>query len=573
MNQIKVFLYLNDEKPEIRRFGVDNVLVESFQFLKTKLCEVFPILQEKNYTVSWKDEDNDEIIITSDDELKIARMSMDVMKLYVTCKIESEPRSDVPDSGHEKVVHYGVICDGCECVVTGFRYKCTSCIDFDLCSHCEAAGIHSEHCMVRIPTPNLSKDLIRATLKRSRQFMKTVVGNESPHKKNRHERKHYGSGDCRRSTWFETFASYMNEFADLTGDLASAANESQSKSSTPTKNTTENKDETAAEQQVFNLQKKLHDIMEQIGETVANKTPSPSGVKNDEKEKETTGISTESVEISREKITNPTVYDAEASAVTDNLSSGNEPATPNTTPQNSEPSTSKVGNAFDLQKTITSILREMKLTNDSINNKDDKNVNTENVKEGTPLSEGDASIDTNTSTGAQRKGQDKSDGWTMINNDLMDMSPVEASAPPENPQPIGFKDLHHEVEKQLKFENSLYPPLNINAAVFNPRAPEYIPSKATAAPTSSAASSGAVPKTRPTVQPTQAEKPQKENPKPQQPASAAKQLRPHVAHALELMLAMGFSNDGDWLSQLLESKNGNIAAVIDLLTPVRPEKR
>lgn len=43
--------------------------------------------------------------------------------------------------------------------------------------------------------------------------------------------------------------------------------------------------------------------------------------------------------------------------------------------------------------------------------------------------------------------------------------------------------------------------------------------------------------------------------------------RPHVNHAVHAMMAMGFSNEGGWLSQLLESVHGDIPRALDLLTP------
>lgn len=43
--------------------------------------------------------------------------------------------------------------------------------------------------------------------------------------------------------------------------------------------------------------------------------------------------------------------------------------------------------------------------------------------------------------------------------------------------------------------------------------------------------------------------------------------RPHVNHAVHAMMAMGFSNEGGWLSQLLDSVNGDIPRALDLLTP------
>jgi sequestosome 1 len=44
---------------------------------------------------------------------------------------------------------------------------------------------------------------------------------------------------------------------------------------------------------------------------------------------------------------------------------------------------------------------------------------------------------------------------------------------------------------------------------------------------------------------------------------------PHIADAVNRMMSMGFSNEGGWLTQLLESKNGDIDKALDVLQPVK----
>lgn len=50
-------------------------------------------------------------------------------------------------------VHPGVTCDSCNGKVQGFRYKCVTCPDFDLCGGCETKGQHKEHRMMRFAKP------------------------------------------------------------------------------------------------------------------------------------------------------------------------------------------------------------------------------------------------------------------------------------------------------------------------------------------------------------------------------------------------------------------------------------
>lgn len=70
------------------------------------------------------------------------------------------------------MLHPGVTCDGCEGGITGTRFKCTVCPDYDLCSSCQATGIHQEHALLPIwhPLNNMFQWIPRGKwMKRMRQ--------------------------------------------------------------------------------------------------------------------------------------------------------------------------------------------------------------------------------------------------------------------------------------------------------------------------------------------------------------------------------------------------------------------
>ena len=60
----------------------------------------------------------------------------------------------------EGVVHRGITCNGCdEKPIRGTRWHCANCVDFDLCSNCEASNSHTRtHVFykIRVPAPYLS---------------------------------------------------------------------------------------------------------------------------------------------------------------------------------------------------------------------------------------------------------------------------------------------------------------------------------------------------------------------------------------------------------------------------------
>ncbi|XP_034240030.1 protein ref(2)P isoform X2 [Thrips palmi] len=189
----------SDKPVEVRRFGVEQNEVTSFDLLKKKLRLVFPNLNGQDFSVSWKDFENDEIIISSNDELLtfLTETSEQVRRLYLTVKnpisvciqptfewkpidvllgnaMNSSAADDDSDDDDEEEdgvqfssgckrpwqsslrssnlkFHPNVYCDGCNKHVPGHRYKCLECEDYDLCHECESQNIHKEHVMLRIP--------------------------------------------------------------------------------------------------------------------------------------------------------------------------------------------------------------------------------------------------------------------------------------------------------------------------------------------------------------------------------------------------------------------------------------
>merc|ERR1712012_1460009 len=142
------------EEQETRRFQVDKEVASSLVYLKQKIAAIFPELRRSEPILSWVDEDGDEVMVTSDEELQVALTAL-TGPVY---KLKVKLGDKVEDGGHPGMarsaqVHWGVVCDGCDGPVVGPRYKCLVCPDYDLCATCEARGLHVHHKMIRLPAP------------------------------------------------------------------------------------------------------------------------------------------------------------------------------------------------------------------------------------------------------------------------------------------------------------------------------------------------------------------------------------------------------------------------------------
>merc|ERR1712004_682559 len=143
------------EEQETRRFQVDKEVAGSLVYLKQKIATIFPELRRSEPVLSWVDEDGDEVVVTSDEELQVALTAL-TGPVY---KLKAKVADKANDEGHPGIArggqahHHGVVCDGCDGPVAGPRHKCLVCPDYDLCATCEARGLHVHHKMIRLPAP------------------------------------------------------------------------------------------------------------------------------------------------------------------------------------------------------------------------------------------------------------------------------------------------------------------------------------------------------------------------------------------------------------------------------------
>ncbi|KAI9563804.1 hypothetical protein GHT06_011270 [Daphnia sinensis] len=192
----KCYLLTNNEQDkEIRRFTLESDVVGNFTYLKEKVRSVYPQLLRENFSISYIDEEGDKVTVSSDDELVAAlmfakRKDDEPFRLIIQLSGGPKPESVSTPTGSpgncEGEVHWGVTCDGCQGAVKGFRYKCFQCPDFDLCGRCETAGQHPGHTLIRVA----------GAMPVSFQAMRNLLngGTEVPHWRRKHHGRFHHQG-------------------------------------------------------------------------------------------------------------------------------------------------------------------------------------------------------------------------------------------------------------------------------------------------------------------------------------------------------------------------------------------
>ncbi|EDW37147.1 GL26088 [Drosophila persimilis] len=155
--KINAYLRMPSQNFNVLRREIEMYLFQERQLAK---CEI---------RTFWIDHDHDEIeIINQNDyEIFLAKREQNMhLQIAPLVAIVEEPQTAksaaattaAPPSADDPsnfTIHDGVECDGCGLSpLVGFRYKCVQCPNYDLCQRCEAAHKHPEHLMVRMPTNN-----------------------------------------------------------------------------------------------------------------------------------------------------------------------------------------------------------------------------------------------------------------------------------------------------------------------------------------------------------------------------------------------------------------------------------
>lgn len=164
MSRIYKICIVNSQSEKAGEVFAIKPYLESFDSFKDEIFIRMPELKNQPLKIFYQDSDGDNVTIFNAldfgifQEQKINKVFIvkNPMKTAHFQEIVINPTiastSAAANPAH-RAHHANVICDGCDKEIYGYRYKCLECHDFDLCMECEPKQ-HYQHLMIRIADPN-----------------------------------------------------------------------------------------------------------------------------------------------------------------------------------------------------------------------------------------------------------------------------------------------------------------------------------------------------------------------------------------------------------------------------------
>ena len=155
-----VFKY-KDEEGDLITLSTDAELLESYQIQSELQVPVFQILIEPGAS----------FLVLSNSNPELSENYINTVKTLVRTEME---KSIGYDRTHEPV-WTGVTCDGCkDFPITGLRFKCTVCDNFDFCEFCEMTMQHP-HPFLKLTNLEHNIDMIKVTLNKPVKSYKAAM--------------------------------------------------------------------------------------------------------------------------------------------------------------------------------------------------------------------------------------------------------------------------------------------------------------------------------------------------------------------------------------------------------------
>ena len=131
-------------------------------------------------------------------------------------KTEPEPKPEA------KECHFGVTCDVCQnSKLTGKRFKCLICKNFDICEECEAKEAHAMHPMIRCNTPVSTWALEKAS-KKYRKCLRKLDRKNKIEKRVKESTELFKHGSL-RETINKTLVPVLSKAMEFLGNCAASA--------------------------------------------------------------------------------------------------------------------------------------------------------------------------------------------------------------------------------------------------------------------------------------------------------------------------------------------------------------